>query len=184
MTYIASFLATLIRIFMFTLMIKGILSFIPKNPNNKNSFRNIIDSITNWYLKIFIKENKSLLKTNFSYILSFIPLIIVRTILIYYSWSLKLSFKKILYIVISTFWFNLFLWILVFFIIILSVYIYKGYSNMFGNLVEKILQKTYLSFYKNKTASDKKLAITALILFIILAIGLTILVFYLEKILI
>lgn len=180
MAEIAQFLAIFVQIFIYGLILQGFLSFLPKN---NNSFLSFLNAFCGWYLNFFVRKRKSLLATNFFFILSFVPLIILKSVLVQLSLNQSITLNFVLILTLKTLWYNLFLWFIAFFIIILIIYLFNPNNYIISNMCEKIFARTYLIFYKKKNASDKKLAITALISLLIIAISLTYAVNYIIKLL-
>lgn len=165
---LAGFLATIVQIFIYCIVIDTILNVIP----GRFALKEILDAICSWYVKPFIKIAKG-----FGLLLSFLPLIILKSLLTLYSTFHTLKWEWVLRITIRSIYYDFIFWILLFYIILLGIYLFNKKSIYFVNLaLEKFFSKVHAIFFSKQSISDNKIALLSFTVLIIIIVILSVVI--------
>ncbi|MDD2231510.1 MAG: YggT family protein [Sphaerochaetaceae bacterium] len=174
---VASFLADIIGVYSFLVIIRVCLSW--RMNQQGNGFLTFLAKITDPYLGFFKKIFYKGGKLDFSPMWALVALNIIKSILKLFYITGKITFGGVIAIFYSTIWSSVFSFINIILIVVLIVRLNlerkidprsMQIKDVIDRMINGIVFKVYNTFYKGKAVTDLRLVQTTLAVFIVLEV--------------
>jgi len=169
---ISSFLAGLIGIYSFLVIVDIFTSWFPR----KNEFFTFLDSICRPYLNVFSKTNMRIGMFDFSPIFALMILNVVQSILSTFGSQGIISLGIILAMIINMLWSYLFSFLIILFIILLIARLFlisssspnkDHYIDIIDKIIDRPICNIQKTFFKKRIVNDKTIVTFSLVLSIV-----------------